>query len=211
MIFFKYSFVISINPIRFNIFKDVFQTAGLKNLPTLFKGFQLKFNGYKGGDYRQLQPINQPIISVSFTHAAIVKTAKTLNYPFVVIFEDDAYPCSDIVNKLKTYLTNIPDDATMLKFGRLNIFPIHKSVFTNACKNNQKYIAGISTYGSHAYMIFSKYYDQYLEIFEQYIICDHQPFNSSKQNYLTRENLFMQINQTNDTIGKFKRTLNRQI
>ena len=38
------------------------------------------------------------------SHISIVKIAKSLDIPFVAIFEDDAYPSDDIEEKLQTHL-----------------------------------------------------------------------------------------------------------
>lgn len=44
-------------------------------------------------------------LNCSLGHLAIIKMAKCLDLPFVVIFEDDAYPCIDIKTKLIKYLS----------------------------------------------------------------------------------------------------------
>ena len=41
----------------------------------------------------------------------MVKTAKCLGLPYALVFEDDAYPCSGIAEKLQARLDDIPDDA----------------------------------------------------------------------------------------------------
>ena len=41
-----------------------------------------------------------PILGNNFTHGAIVKYGKTFDKDFVCIFEDDAFPCVDVLSKL---------------------------------------------------------------------------------------------------------------
>ena len=43
--------------------------------------------------------------------------AKELGMSYVIVFEDDAYPCIGIKDKLKKYLSIVPDDANMVILG----------------------------------------------------------------------------------------------
>ena len=43
--------------------------------------------------------------------------AKAMNLPFISIFEDDAYPCDKVEEKLKDALEHIPNDADCVVLG----------------------------------------------------------------------------------------------
>ena len=58
-----------------------------------------------------------PFRRCALGHIAMMKMAKAMNFPFIAIFEDDAYPCADIEYKLAITLKNIPDDAEVVILG----------------------------------------------------------------------------------------------
>ena len=47
--------------------------------------------------------------------------AKFLDWPFVCIFEDDAYPCKDCRQWLEDSLKDLPDDIECLVLGHCYI------------------------------------------------------------------------------------------
>lgn len=53
------------------------------------------------------------------SHLMIVSMAKTMQLPFVCIFEDDAVGCINCKNKLEQVLNNIPEDTDVLMLGNL--------------------------------------------------------------------------------------------
>ncbi len=77
--------------------------SGLKHLPKLFNGIVDKHK--------------KPAENCRDSHLAVVKMAKKLDLPFVAVFEDDAYPCIDICNKLERYLRAVPYDAHLVLLG----------------------------------------------------------------------------------------------
>ena len=180
------SFVISINKTRYAAFLQAFSAAGFTIFPKLVNGFIVNSNG--GTNYK-LPKLTYPILGNSFTHASIVKYGQTFNKDFVCIFEDDAFPCIEVQEKLTYYLEDIPDDAGILKLG------ISILVNSNGYQIvNSKYIKNLYTFGCHAYVVFKKYYDMYFKLFEKNIVCDHDVFNASNDIYMTKENLFIQRN-----------------
>ena len=48
---------------------------------------------------------------------SLIKKAKSNNLPYILVFEDDAYPCIDCQNKFEQYLKCIPKDASMVILG----------------------------------------------------------------------------------------------
>ena len=108
-----HSFVITINDERFNNFCKVFQEHNLNPLPKRFNGFTLPNDIYK--DIGLIKSSN--ICNCSFSHASIIKTVQSLDWPFVCIFEDDAYPHKDIINKFQNVLNDIPNNIDMMKLG----------------------------------------------------------------------------------------------
>jgi GR25 family glycosyltransferase involved in LPS biosynthesis len=181
-----HSFVITINDERFDNFCKVFQEHGLNSLPKRFNGFMLPNNIYK--DIGLIKTSN--ICNCSFSHAAIIKTVEALDWSFVCIFEDDAYPHKDIINKLQNILSNIPDDVDMIKLGYLII----KNKNDLNILNNKLFYSNAKTTGSHAYIIFKKYYSIYQKIFNKNATADLLLMNS-KNNILTvKDNLFVQYN-----------------
>lgn len=180
------SFVISIDKERYDAFVSSLRHTGMSSIPRLIDGFTVNSKPVKGYN---LPALNFPILGNSFTHASIVKYGKTFNKDFVCIFEDDAFPCTDISTKLQYYLTDIPDDAEILKLG---ISVVTHS--NNAKLIGNKFIKNIRTWGSHAYIVFKSYYDKYFQLFKNDIICDSSVFNNSDNIYVTKENLFIQRN-----------------
>lgn len=64
------------------------------------------------------------------THLNIVKKAKELDLPFVMVFEDDAYPCKNCSEIFQDYLNLVPSDAELLVFGwirHVNLDKNHKT------------------------------------------------------------------------------------
>ena len=57
------------------------------------------------------------VLNCAISHLEIVKLAKFNYLPFVVIFEDDAYPLIKLNTELKKYLSVIPADAGIVLFG----------------------------------------------------------------------------------------------
>lgn len=89
------------------------------------------------------------------SHLSIVKYAKRHNLPFVVIFEDDAYPKLNCRKELEKYLSYIPSDANLLLLG----WSRHcgKQSFNNAYNEITSIVSG-----AHSYILFKDSYDKYI-------------------------------------------------
>lgn len=95
-----YSFVITINDLQHDIFNQRFHIANLDNpLPKKFKGIQLKNDIYKDAGFIK----TNNIINCTLSHMSIISMAKTLNFPFVCIFEEDATPSIDAKKRIRYY------------------------------------------------------------------------------------------------------------
>lgn len=115
----------------------------------------------------------------------MIRHAQLMNYPYVLIFEDDALPCLNFNNKIQKYLQHIPDDIHILKLGYSRPCNINdKDYFINNLYNTKK------TFGAHAYIIFKNYYSEYFRIFSEHPFSDHQVFNSDKS-YSTKDIMFI--------------------
>jgi len=95
------------------------------------------------------------------SHISVVKLAKMRNLPYVFIFEDDAYPCNNIMQNLSSTLNNIPDDAQCIMLGWSR-----KPIKTIATNDKFDKVVG-EIHGSHAYIIMANGYDNYLNIYKK--------------------------------------------
>lgn len=197
------SFVISIDENRYRTFTDAFTGAGFRNTPKWIEGFRI--NSKPNVRYR-LPELHSPIMGNSFTHASIVKYGKTFGMDFVCIFEDDAFPCRNIIGKLESYLTGIPDNCGILKLGLDSVYGVEKPVVSDG-----KYICGLKTWGCHAYIVFRRYYDEYFKRFEKNILCDYEVFNGGREIYITAENLIIQRNIASKNTAAINRLRNMNV
>ena len=114
---FGYSRVISCSDEKYIIFKKRFEYFGLP-IPRRFNGIQLEktvhSTYYKTLDFTVPHSM---IVGITVSHIANVIVAKELNLPFIAIFEDDAFPCIGVIDKLKYYISDIPDDCGVLQLG----------------------------------------------------------------------------------------------
>lgn len=145
----KHSFVISVNEDRLNIFKRLFE-ANFLEIPEKIAGCTDR-------------KLSKTWMRITASHLKCVKEAKARGWPFVVIFEDDAYPCDGIKEKLEFVRTNIPEDAeiiclnwTNLKCSYKNILDMSKSPFIRLEDGN-------TVWGSACNMVFSDAYDKFID------------------------------------------------
>lgn len=176
---FQNSFVISIDQQRLNNFYKIFKTNfDTISLPKVHKGSQNK----------NLTTIQ----NCARSHIDIVKKAKCLNLPYVMIFEDDAYPCIDVYNKMQKYLNFIPNNARLILLGWSN----------HSKRKEQKFdyfINPITTLisGAHAYIIFKSAYDAYINFFSNRptATADCAIFSSLGHSYVLDKPLFIQYSK----------------
>lgn len=178
------SFVISINDKRYFEFCNIFKQHKLNTpLPNLFKGFTIK-NGINS--FAGFIKTNN-VINCTLSHEALIKYGQMLDIPYLCVFEDDAFPCKDICYKLLNTLNALPDDCDMLKLGVIKFESQFTQIVNNyICINN-------NTWGSHAYIIFKKYYDKYIQNIEQNPVADLLAMNdNTAQIYCVIKPLFIQ-------------------
>lgn len=202
------SFVVSIDNERFLAFQNAFESCQI--IPKKFKGYEIT-DEYLLAHVMSLMVIknkhkkwmleNDLKLSKSFannaSHFAIVQFAKMLDWPFVTIFEDDAVPVENIREKLDYYCSDIPDETDILRLGYCEpcFRPTRKSDVENAIPHSDKFIVkNIS--GSHAYIVFKRHYDRFLETNKDNPRCDFDKINPSpdKNVFALKESLFNQIN-----------------
>lgn len=136
-------------------------------------------------------------VLVTAEHYFLVRMAKEMNLPFITIFEDDASPHKQLLTKIDYYIENIPDDLDCLRFGYSRV--IDRFIKEKPIVIDKRYIQR-NVYGSHAYIIFSKYYDAFLENSDPLCIIDDIRLNpySKHKIYLTKEPLFIQYDSLID-------------
>ena len=186
---FKYSFVVSVNDKRYRWYKKVFKFFGLPAAEKVGK----KVKGQK------------PEFNCGMNHIECVRLAKERNYPYCLIFEDDAYPRKDIIEKLNFYIT---------EFNRQSAITCNTDVLYLGFYSLQSYgtiIAGLHNFSkvtrhwsSHAYIVFKKFYDKFLSLqkFTNYVTNIDSIWRYPKIIcYRTSESLFDQyIKYANTTI-----------
>lgn len=96
----KYSFVLTMDVARYNVYTKVKQTYT-----------NLSFNPYYGKTGKT------SVISCKQNHIDMIQRAKDLNFPFVLIFEDDAVGNLNFEKDILNVFKNIPDDAAMIHLG----------------------------------------------------------------------------------------------
>lgn len=139
----KNAYCMSINEKRFEYLCHNFEYVGLK-APILYKCVRWK-NGSNTG--------------CLLGHIGIIMMAKTLNLPWVTVYEDDAYPRLDVLWMFKKIRHYIPSDCGLLKIGSSSIrrghTAINKLVFRTSGDKSV-------SFGSHAYIIRRECYDLFL-------------------------------------------------
>ena len=84
------SFVLTVDDNRLNEFYHIFDAFGIKR--------PINYKGIVSEDH---------ITACRLGHLSIMKIAKEKNLPYVIIFEDAACPCKDIINKFQRLLYDI--------------------------------------------------------------------------------------------------------
>lgn len=130
------------------------------------------------------------VIGCALSHLSLVKYAKANDLDYIVIYEDDAYPCFNIKFLLDYYCKDIPDDADCLVLGTISAFPYGSHL---------KYKYSPNIYGSHAYILFKSSYDRYIHFMTNEYKLGTLPADIILKNfrtYICADNLFIQYNKT---------------
>ena len=205
------SFVVTIDSKRYFSFKSSFLSANFPEelLPKKFIGyeatdefltsefkavFDLQYTKVRGYFEQERKKFWRLFNNVS--HFAIVQHAMLLDLPFVTIFEDDAVPIENCIEKLNAYCSNVPDDTDVLRLG---YYRLTKKLFNQDYKWPEPEANGFIVsrfFGSHAYIVFKKYYQRFLESNKYQPRCDKDRINPSpdKVVYALKEPLFEQLN-----------------
>lgn len=173
----KYSFVLTINDDKFNVFKKTSES---------YMGFCPKrFDG--------LPDKNGPT-SCCNNHLRILKIAKENNYPFVLVFEDDAVGKTDAVSKLIKYIKNIPVDCGVLALGGTGYCGMPQNRFSiDPDGMFQLLLRGI-VWGSQSYICFRRAYDYSIDNLTRDKIVDFSLFHLQRNlNYRLSEELYCQV------------------
>lgn len=151
---FKYSVVLVNNSEEESRFLSRWTSTNLPR-PVTMHGYTMRI-----GTYSELKGtrIQSRLVNVAFSHLAAVKMAKTLNWPFIFILEHTALPVNHIHDKLNILFPQIPEDTSVLKLGRTNVIPDTQNFSIRGFSEER-------TFGAYAYIVFSRYYDQYETIF----------------------------------------------
>ena len=184
----KNAFFISIDKDRARRFKQIFKAAGFSTLPKLSRGCT-----------QQDIPVTRRCAQ---SHINVVKYAKSHNLPFVMVFEDDAYPCIDAPSLFDKYLYAIPGNANLVLFGWCNCIKDGSQSFSKIF--NRINTPTIS--GAHSYLLFESGYDDYLSYFENNIdgLADCNIFYSVPNSYVIDYPIFIQYSSSqsmNNHIG----------
>jgi GR25 family glycosyltransferase involved in LPS biosynthesis len=149
--------------------------------------------------YVGFQKINKSEQCCLFGHMSILMMARCLNLPYVYIFEDDAYPRRDIVDKLKYYIQSKPSNCGILVFGE-------NGYSQNITYHGDYHIVHERPFGAHAYLVYSECYDSLLNSMEKVRIADvalrYVNFKDcDKKPYWTNDILFIQKNIDNNCMS----------
>lgn len=203
------SFVVTIDGERVAVFYKWFEEQGLR-LPEKFIGYELT-RDYLLKQFqflRQLQKFNAPkvvernvrlfrAISNNVSHWSIVQLAKHANLPFVTIFEDDAKPVGNLRKRMDELCSDIPDETDVLRLGytkHIKRLTDYRRVNLSVPHSDNLIIENLS--GSHAYIVFQRYYDRFITENKIQPRCDFIKINPTldKTVFALKESLFNQVN-----------------
>ena len=164
----KHSLVITIDDKKYEWFKKVFKFHGISPMPKRFQGTTLWYNSGKYNCY--------------LSHRNAILTAKKRKWPYVLIFEDDAYPINGVVDEMQKCLNELPDECQVLSFGNIFLWDIQGE--------QGNFWKSYKSYGSQAYVVFQSAYDKYIEMLDE----GHEgdtAFYSRLDNILPKDGFFM--------------------
>ena len=128
----------------------------------------------------------------TMSHLLATYYAKVNNWPFVLIFEDDAWPNNDIAEDCKFVMDEIhrmQESNEKLNFLRLGY---------NGPDTNKDFQTRIVNYedfrGSHAYIVFNGFYDEYIKSsLKKFKPADHI-LEDGTCAFMTDKSIFIQFN-----------------
>lgn len=166
----KYSFCLSCNFDRYLYLSRCFNKVGLKQ-PRLHVGVMHRKYGH---------------IGCSLGHISLIMMARTLNLPYCVVFEDDAYPRPDVTSKFDSISNELEDnhihwdilslgrngeisgfdDPDIEKFWYTYKTDQQRNSLSSKVKNITSNVISIpkNPNGSHAYVIKKSAYSEWIDI-----------------------------------------------
>ena len=177
----KHSFVITIDETRLEWFKKVFKFHGLEPIPRKFQGVTLWYNS--------------PQYNCYLAHRNAILKAKKLNWPYVCIFEDDAYPVNHVMGKLDLLLEELPDDCNVFVLGQIMLWDIRGE--------SGNFYSSFKSYGGHSYVVFKEAYDKFIGMLDKAPEGDGAFYSRmddilpKDSFYIPKENLFIQYTKLN--------------
>lgn len=193
---FEHSFVVSVDDKRLKIFNKRFSDAGLK-IATHWNGAYLDKEVYSHLEKSRINEIRLTMQELcnGLSQYFIVVMARCMKWPFVTIFEDDAKPVENIHDELKFFLNDIPDNIDVLRLGWTSV--------RDYCPDNIRGIANEKIHqkdicGSHAYIVFQKYYEDFILTSRLNPRADFKRINPDKTHFIysTKKQLFVQENDS---------------
>lgn len=119
-------------------------------------------------------------------HISIIRMAKALRLPHVTIFEDDAYPMEDAINRMERLLKDIPEDAKAAIWG-------YSRCFGSVDANGGMRRLTANVWGSHAYTVFSSGFDEYIKAYDANPLRTSDGFfDQFGPIYISNEKIFIQ-------------------
>lgn len=181
----KNSFVISMNEKRLGMFKRIFDHYKIPT-PVLFPAASSR-DGTKG---------------CLLSHWAIYKIAETLRLPYIIVYEDDAFPRKDIIEYFNNAMQCVPEDWNFLK-----IEDLFYHQYTNINNINDYWMTAKSLSngsGSAAYIIKDSAYPLLARLIEKSefdsrrfpidFMFMQSYFNNLGGYYISRKPMFLQHN-----------------
>ena len=176
----KHSFVITIDEKKHGWFKKVFKFHGISPMPKRFQGTTLWYNSGKYNCY--------------LSHRNAILTAKKRKWPYVCVFEDDAYPVNGVVEEMQKCLDELPEDCQVLSFGTIFLWDIQGE--------DGNFWKSYRSYGSQACVVFQSAYDKFVEMLDLGHEGDSAFYSRSDDIlpkdgfFMPKKNLFIQYSDT---------------
>lgn len=169
----KNAFVITCNEKRYEMFVKIFNYYNIP-LPIKFWGCQAKFN-YKVSSIRRLK-VERGHCGCLFSHYSLYKIAQALDLPYLIVFEDDAFPRKNILEYFDKSIKNLPENWNFLKLE-----DTHFDEYVVKKFYNDYWFSGVNLRrgsGTGAYIIKKELYQIIIDIIE------HDLLINSSENYI---------------------------
>lgn len=108
-------------------------------LPKPFRGAQFKNGSYRTSGFIK----SKNMINCTISHFAVVSMAKSLGWPYVCVFEEDALPSLDAKEQLEKILNVVPASCLCLRLG-------YRIVEDSLARYSENFISNAKAWGSHA-------------------------------------------------------------